>query len=78
MMNAEEQLRCFCSRQPLLAKYGIKDGKPYVHIRIFKQQRIFGEMILDSGTIRIKCRDCFRWHTVSIRKGRVNLEARET
>ena len=57
----------------MLAKYGMRDGKPFVHIRIYKQQRVFGEMILDSGTIRILCRDCFRWHKITIRKGGVTL-----
>ena len=75
MNEQEEQLRCFCARQPLLAKYGIRDGKPFVHIKIYKQQRVFGEMVLETGTIRIKCRDCFRWHKISIRKGKVSLES---
>lgn len=74
MDDKEEELRCFCAREPLLAKYGIKNGKPFVHIRIYKQSRIFGEMVLEIGTLKILCRDCFRWHTVSIKKGIVKLE----
>lgn len=73
MNDLSEELRCFCARRPLLARYGLRDGKPIVHVKIYKQARVFGEMLLTAGTLKIKCRDCYRWHTVSIKKGQVSL-----
>lgn len=74
--RSKKELRCFCSRQPLLATYGIDAfGKLYVHVKIFKQRRIFGEVIVTEGTVRIHCRECLRWHRVMIRKpGQAALE----
>ncbi len=49
--------------------YGVdKHGKLYVHVRIWKQDRIFGELVVTEGTVRICCRECLRWHTVKIRQ----------
>lgn len=63
------ELRCVCSRHPLLATYGLtQDGKVYIHIKIFKQQRIFGEVIITEGKVSLHCRECLRWHKVSIRQ----------
>lgn len=62
-----KSLNCFCHRKPLLAKYGVdSDGKLYVHIRVYKQNRIFSESIMRGGEIEIKCRECFRWHKIRI------------
>ena len=42
--EVSKELRCFCARKPLLATYGIDtDGKLYIHVKIWKAQRIFGE-----------------------------------
>lgn len=47
--------------------YGIDEhGKLYIHMRIFKAQRIFGEMMVTDGTVLIHCRECLRWHKVKI------------
>lgn len=60
-------LRCGCSRQPLLAYYGVDEkGKPYLHVKAYKGRRIFVEIVTTSGDISIKCRECFRWYTVVI------------
>lgn len=70
-MSTEERhtpLRCFCSRKPLLATYGIKNGELFVHVKVFKQQRIFGEVIVTGGVVRIHCRECLRWHRVIIKQ----------
>jgi hypothetical protein len=67
--SSKNELRCFCARSPLLATYGIDSkGSLYVHVKIFKQRRIFGEMIVTGGTVKIHCRECFRWHSVIIRQ----------
>lgn len=58
-------LRCFCSRSPILAFYGVNEkGKLYVHIKIYKARRVYGEVITTSGNIIIRCRECLRWHQV--------------
>jgi len=63
----KNELRCFCSRSPLLAIYGVDEhGKLYVHVKIFKQNRIYGEVLVREGRVSLHCRECLRWHTVKI------------
>ena len=73
--RTHNELRCFCSRKPLLATYGIDaQGSLYVHVKIYKQSRIFGEIIVTDGTVKVLCRECLRWHRVVMRaKGEVEL-----
>lgn len=60
-------LRCFCRRQPLLAVYGIDErGKSYIHIKVYKNRRIFGEILITTGDAQIRCRECLRWYRVEI------------
>lgn len=67
--RSKHDLRCFCSREPLLAVYGLdEDGKLYIHIRIWKQKRLYGEIVATGGTVRLRCRECLRWNTVVIRQ----------
>ena len=67
-------LRCTCSRSTKLAEYGAtKDGKPYVWLRIFKQARVFGEVIATSGDVNIRCRDCGRFTLVTIRRADIDV-----
>lgn len=67
MPETRHDLRCFCSRKPKLAEWGrTADGKPYVHIRIFKQTKLFGEVVATSGSLDICCRECLRWTHVTI------------
>jgi hypothetical protein len=73
--TTKNELRCFCSRAPLLAVYGLKDGKLYIHIKIYKQRRIYGEVLVVEGKVKLHCRECLRWHTVTLRDpGTVGLE----
>lgn len=64
-------LRCTCSRRPLLARYG-RDSKGhiYVHLKVFKGKRLYAESIFTGGNVRIKCRECLHWHNVIIRQSR--------
>lgn len=63
--KTKNQLRCVCSRKPLLAYYGIdKKDKLYVHIRVYKQSRVYGEFVITSGECQILCRECYRWTRV--------------
>jgi hypothetical protein len=69
------ELRCFCSRSPLLAMYGIDfEGKLFIHIRVYKQSRIFGEVLCHGGEVSLKCRECLRWHRIRIRDKTPSLE----
>lgn len=63
-----QELRCFCSRAPLLALYGVgTDGKLFIHVKVFKQSRVFGEILVKGGEVSIVCRECIRWHRITIR-----------
>lgn len=65
-MNKGE-IRCFCSRSPLLGMWGVDGhGLPYVHVKVFKQKRLYAEMLFTQGIVRLRCRECFRWYTVKI------------
>jgi len=76
MASKPQELRCFCSRHPLLATYGVdRKGQLYVHVRVYKQRRIYGEVLVTGGTVKLMCRECLRWHTVVIRQpGRAELQ----
>lgn len=66
--TTKHQLRCVCSRKPLLAVYGLDArGKLYVHVKVYKQDRLYGEVLVTGGTVKLHCRECLRWHTVVIR-----------
>ena len=80
MQRTKKELRFFCSRQPLLATYGVDGkGKLFVHVKIWKQQRLYGEIVVTDGIVRIHCRDCYRWHRVVIRQpGLAVLEEQHT
>lgn len=69
-------LRCTCSKRPLLGVGG-RDrwGKPFVHVKVFKQGRVYGEIVTTGGTTRIRCRECSRWFSVTIVSGAIDLEA---
>lgn len=77
--HTRNDLRCFCSRKPLLATYGLTtQGKLYVHVKVYKQSRIYGEVLVTEGTVELHCRECLRWHKVVMHKpGAVTLEETE-
>lgn len=62
------QLRCWCPQKSLLAVVGRDErtGAPIVHVKAYKQAKIIAEVIIESGTARILCRGCSRWHVVRI------------
>ena len=76
--KTKHPLRCFCTRKPILAFYGV-DNKDqlYVHIKIYKAHRIFGEIVMTEGVIYIRCRECLRWYNLII-KPQSKPELRET
>jgi len=71
----EKELRCFCSREPLLATYGVDSkGKLFLHVKIWKARRIYGELVVEGGLVKIRCRDCLRWHTIRVQNNRAFLQ----
>lgn len=67
-MASEHDLRCFCGRTPLLAIYGLdKDGNLFVHVRVYKGKRLYHESYTTGGVVKLRCRECLRWHRVLIR-----------
>lgn len=75
MPRREHELRCFCARTPLLATFGIDSkGVLYIHVKIWKARRIFGELVVEGGIVKIRCRNCLRWHTVRIVGKEASLE----
>ncbi len=66
--RTKHDLRCFCARKPLLAVYGIDEkGRLYVHQRVYKQGRVFGESFFYGGTVQLLCRECLHWQEVVFR-----------
>lgn len=63
------EIRCFCSRSPLLAVFGVgKRGRPFIHVKVWKQNRLYAELVVSgkNAETSIKCRDCYRWYTIFI------------
>jgi uncharacterized metal-binding protein YceD (DUF177 family) len=53
----------------LLALYGVDDhGRLYIEMKVYKQQMVYGHMvaILRSGEVKLFCRECHRWYTVTV------------
>lgn len=74
LQASKHELRCICSRTPLLATYGIDEkGRLFVHIKIWKQRRIYGEIVAYGGPLKIHCRECFRWFTVAFGPTKASL-----
>jgi hypothetical protein len=45
--------------------YGVdENGDLYVHVKIYKQGRVYGETYHTSGVVKIRCRNCLRWNRV--------------
>ncbi|URG17379.1 hypothetical protein Mbo2_009 [Rhodococcus phage Mbo2] len=59
--DTKERLTCACGRAPTLAFYGYdKNGEPYVHLKVFKQRRVYGEIVARGGVVEIYCPNCER------------------
>ena len=59
-VDAPQEVRCECSRRPLLAKAGIDKGAPFLHIRHMKGSRSLLDMKVFGGRCEIVCRECNR------------------
>jgi hypothetical protein len=69
-------IRCFCAREPLLAQAGrdTRTGDPFLHVKTWKGDRLYVELVVTSGVVRLRCRECLRWHTVRIVKGDMKVK----
>lgn len=59
----------------MLATYGSSIHGLYVHVKVYKQRRIFGEVTITGHGARVEltCRDCLRHHVVRIRDSEVDF-----
>lgn len=74
MRLREKELRCFCRGTPLLATFGIDSkGNLFVHVKIYKQNRIYGEVVFQGGVVKMRCRNCLRWHRVIFKERSAQL-----
>ena len=66
MPRQRKELRCFCRYRPLLGTYGIDNrGRLHVHVKVYKGKVTYAELLV-YGSVKLRCRLCFRWHTVII------------
>lgn len=75
--DSKTEVRCtFCTRKPLLAVCGTdRRGKPFVHVRIYKQRRVYGNIVVTGGPVHLQCRECLRWLRIRfVRVSDVNLD----
>ena len=70
-----DPLRCFCSGHPILAVVKLDSRRhPFVHIKVYKGRRIYAEIVFSRGDMRVRCRDCYRWHQIRIIQEHAVLE----
>lgn len=43
-----------------------RKGRLFVHCRVYKQSKIYGEILAYDGEVKIRCRECLRWHNIVI------------
>lgn len=68
--RTKHELRCICSRRPLLAFYGQDErGEPYLHQKTYRQGRTQSELLLTGGAASIRCRECYRWTKIRLTVG---------
>ena len=74
--RTKHELRCICTHEPLLAVYGLDEhGELYIHVKIYKGGRLYAELVITEGKVQIHCRDCARWHKITILvSGQARLE----
>jgi hypothetical protein len=73
-LGEKKPIKCFCSRKPLLAMFGVdEDGLLYIHVKWYKGDKIYGEILARGGVVSLKCRDCFRWYKIFINQNLPSL-----
>lgn len=62
----------------MLAMYGIgNDEKLFIHVMVHKQSRIFGNLVFRGGLVELQCRECLRWHKITIMDKKAELTPHE-
>ncbi len=75
----EKELRCFCRHEPLLATYGLDDkNELFVRVKVYKQNRLYAELLFNAGVAKIRCRNCLRWHKVIFTSQNVRLSEEQS
>lgn len=76
MTERQNEIRCICGRKPLLATFGRDEhGKVFIHMKVFKQSRVYGEIFVSADAIvKIRCRECLRLQKISIISDRPLLQ----
>jgi hypothetical protein len=76
MSTSRKRNEIRCARAPLLATYGTyKGGKPYIHIKVYKQRRICGEVFISADAeVKIRCRECLRLQRARIVSNRPMMQ----
>lgn len=65
MKGAHEEMRCVCRHKPLLAICGSDRTGAYIHVKVYKQKRLYSE-IFTRFPITLRCRDCKRFWNIAI------------
>lgn len=62
------RIECFCVRRPLLALLATdtSNGKPVIWVKTIKNGNISTEVILTTGSVRVRCRECLRYHRIDL------------
>lgn len=66
MNDAPQEVRCECSRKPLLARAGIESGSPFLLIRHNKSGKPVVGVKFTGGKAEILCRECHRVWTIRL------------
>lgn len=75
-MATDVPIRCFCPKRCLLA-IGRTDalGAWVIHVRVHKGGKLISEVVADHGPLWVRCRECLRWHKLTIRMQSVHHRA---
>ena len=76
MLDNAQEIRCHCRQHSLLGKFAMDDvtGEPVIHIKSWKGGTLYTEVVIVSGVVRIRCRNCYRWHRIRVKHGAPRLE----
>jgi hypothetical protein len=48
---------------------------PFVHVKTWRGGKLYAEVVVTQGIARLRCRNCYRWHTVRIVKDSMNVKS---
>jgi hypothetical protein len=78
-MEGEAVRCCFCSKRPILAIVSVTDGQVTVHIKVYKQGKIYAETFIERPErISLRCRECGRLQTLQVVRGAPQLVETES